>query len=320
MNPLAAAAVRTIHVVAGVMHDARGRVLLAQRPEGRDHAGLWEFPGGKCEPGETPQAALARELHEELGIDVDVGAPLIRVPQLQGERRLVLDVYAIDRARGAPHGREGQAIEWALPDALAGYAVPPADRPVVAALLQPPCCLVTPDPGPDPVQWLPALERALVDGIRRVHLRTTTPDATWPALAAEAAARCRSAGADVRLHGDVDLARAVGAGVHLRAHELLACAERPVSDDTPLSASCHDVEELQRAEALGCDSVLLGPVRATASHPGQPGIGWARFERLRETVSLPIYALGGLGPGDVATARTHGAQGIAAIRGLWPAA
>jgi 8-oxo-dGTP diphosphatase len=307
-----------LHVVAGVIRDARGRVLLTQRTAGRDLAGLWEFPGGKCEPGEAPEAALARELHEELGIDVVVGTPLMRVPQRYTDKRLVLDVRCIDTFEGEPHGREGQAFEWASIEALDRYAVPPADRPVVAALMQPATCLVTPDPGADANAWLHTLERTLDQGVRRVLLRTTTPDAAWPRLAAEAAARCRAAGADVRLSGDAALGLSIGVGVHLRAAQLRSCGARPVPDAVPLSASCHDAGELRRAEALGCDFALLGSVLETASHPGQAGLGWARFAQLREDVSLPIYAIGGLGADDVQRAREHGAQGIAAIRALWP--
>lgn len=307
-----------LHVVAGVVRDPRGRVLLTQRTPDRDLAGLWEFPGGKCEPGEAPEAALARELHEELGIDVAVGGPLMRVPQRYADKRLVLDVRCIDAFEGEPHGCEGQAFEWVAIEALARFAVPPADRPVVAALMQPATCLVTPDPGADATAWLHALERALERGVRRVLLRRTASDAAWPRLAAEAAGRCRAAGADVRLSGDVALALSIEAGVHLRAAQLRSCGERPVPDHVPLSASCHDADELQRAEAVGCDFALLGSVLETASHPGQVGIGWARFAQLREDVSLPLYAIGGLGPDDVRVAREHGAQGIAAIRALWP--
>src|SRR5690606_38362888 len=80
---------------------------------------------------------------------------------------------------------------------------------------------------------------------------------------------------------------------------------------------CHDIGELRRADAIGCDFVVVGAVRATPSHPGVAGIGWRAFEALREHVPLPIYAIGGLGPDDVVEARRHGAQGVAAIRGLW---
>src|SRR6188508_2773734 len=116
-----------VHVVAGVMLDARGRVLLARRTAGRDLAGLWEFPGGKVDPGETPMRALARELEEELGIHVRETEPLICVPQQYRDKR-----YA-----GKPRDREHQALAWSPPEKLGTYPMPPADRPVVAALTQP---------------------------------------------------------------------------------------------------------------------------------------------------------------------------------------
>ena len=129
---------KQIHVVAGVIRDARGRILLARRTEGRDLAGLWEFPGGKVEPGESPEAALVRELREELGIEASVGAALIRVPQQYPDKRLVLDVRHVE-FRGVPKGLDGQALVWAPPHKLASYPMPPADRPVVAALMQADC-------------------------------------------------------------------------------------------------------------------------------------------------------------------------------------
>src|SRR5690606_3740097 len=106
------------HVMAGVITDARGRVLLARRAPGRELAGLWEFPGGKVDPGETPDAALARELAEELGIEVEVGAPLIAVPHQAPSRLLRLDVRHIRAWRGKPKGCEGQALAWVQPEKL----------------------------------------------------------------------------------------------------------------------------------------------------------------------------------------------------------
>src|SRR3546814_578594 len=117
-----------IDVMAAAITDARGRVLLARRTEGRDLAGLWEFPGGKREPGETPEHALVRELREELGIEVKVGAPLIAVAQQYPHKRLRLDVRRVTRWRGTPRGHEGQALAWVPPDKPPGYAMPPADR------------------------------------------------------------------------------------------------------------------------------------------------------------------------------------------------
>ena len=310
-----------VEVVAGVLEDARGRILLARRTEGRDLAGLWEFPGGKREPGETPEAALARELHEELGIDVDIGAPLIRVPHRYPHKRLQLDVRHIASWRGTPKGHEGQALAWVPRQKLASYAMPSADRPVVAALLQPDRYLVTPAPVPNgDGQWLAALQRALDGGVRRVQLRASpeVDAARWSSLATSAVDRCRAAGADVLVNGDIDLAHRLRAGVHLRASQLRECRERPLSAGLPVAASCHDADELALAEGLGCDFAVFGPVHATPTHPGVPGIGWRAFASLRETVALPLYAIGGMAVGDVLVARAHGAQGIAAITALWP--
>ena len=309
-----------VEVVAGVLQDARGRILLARRTEGRDLAGLWEFPGGKREPGETPEAALTRELHEELGVEVELGAPLISVPQQYPHKRLRLDVHRIASWRGTPKGYEGQALAWVPQPKLASYAMPPADRPVVAALLQPDRYLVTPTPGDDPATWLQSLQRALDTGIRRVQLRASSAcdPSRWRALVAAAVERCRIAGADVLINADVALAQEFHIGVHLRAAQLRELPRRPLPDSLPVAASCHDAEELLRAEALGCDFAVLGPVRATPTHPGANGLGWDVFAALREQVSLPMYAIGGMADDDIIVARAQGGQGIAAIRALWP--
>lgn len=310
---------RSIHVVAGIITDARGRILLSRRTEGRDLAGRWEFPGGKREPGETPEEALIRELQEELGITPEVGAAFINVPQLYPDKRLRLDVRFVTGWQGNPRGHEGQALAWVAPDKLPRYDMPPADKPVVAALLQPDRYLVTPEPGPDAEGWLAALETALEQGIRRVQLRARTlAGPAWEELARKAVARCRQVGVDVLINGDIALAQALETGVHLRAAQLPALAERPLPAGLPVAASCHDVDELRQAQALGCDFALLGTLKTSPSHPGRPPLGWEGFATLREAVSLPIYAIGGLSPDDLDQARQHGAQGVAAIRALWP--
>ncbi len=305
----------TVEVVAAVIADARGRILLARRTEGRDLAGLWEFPGGKREPGETPEAALVRELHEELGIVAEVGSPLIAVPHRYPHKRLRLDVRRVDAWKGAPKGLDGQALAWVPPHKLASYAMPAADRPVVAALLQPDRYLVTPDPRADGAAWLGALERILAQGdIRRMQLRSAPP-----ALVREAAALCRAADVEVLVNGDVELARELRVGVHLKAAQLAALAQRPLPATLPVAASCHTAADLGHAERLRCDFAVLGPLGPTPTHPDVQGIGWQAFADLREQAAIPLYAIGGLSLADLATARAHGAQGIAAIRALWPA-
>lgn len=312
---------RSIHVVAAAITDARGRLLLARRGDGRDLAGLWEFPGGKREPGETPEDTLIRELQEELGITVQVGAPIMRVPHLYPDKSLLLDVRRVTSWKGVPRGVEGQALAWVAQDKLTRYPMPAADKPVVAVLQQPDRYLVTPEPGADHAAWLATLEVALAQGIGRVQLRARSMEAdpAWPALAAQAVALCRRAGAEVLVNSTAKLARELGAGLHLRGEQLARLSARPLPGGVPLAASCHSLAELEQAEALGCDFVTLGDLHPTPGHPERPTLDWAGFARMRERVALPIYATGGLGVDDIGIARQHGAQGVAAMRGLWPA-
>jgi 8-oxo-dGTP diphosphatase len=311
-----------VHVVAGVIADARGRILLARRTEGRDLAGLWEFPGGKVDPGETPEQALVRELREELGIEARIGARLIAVPQQYPHKRLRLDVRRIEAWSGTVRGLDGQALAWVPPHKLSSYAMPDADRPVVAALRDPERYLVTPEPGDDDTRWLSALRTAFDSGERRVQLRAPMMAARvperWRAMVERVASDAHDSNVDLLLNSDIALAASLGIGVHLRASQLKTLSSRPLPKAQRVIASCHTLEELHLAQMLGCDAAVLGPVLATASHPGKPGLGWHAFVEMREQVALPIYAIGGMTREHVEIARSHGAQGIAAIRDLWP--
>lgn len=309
-----------IHVVAAILTDAHGRILLTRRTEGRDLAGLWEFPGGKVEPGESVEHALRRELHEELGIDLGGVEPLISVPHAYPHKRILLDVQRVASFSGLARGRESQALAWVAPEKLSSYAMPAADRPVVAALQQPDRYLITPEPSTDNDAFLAALARALVGGMRRVQLRARTLSREpLHALALAARELARAHDAELLLNSGhaagADIAAELDIGLHLSAPHLRELQQRPRG---LLAASCHDADELCRAEALGCDFVVLGPVALTPTHPGTRALGWAEFAALREQVALPIYALGGMRVTDVSIARAHGAQGIAAIRALWP--
>jgi 8-oxo-dGTP diphosphatase len=123
-------------VAACALIDRDGRVLLAQRPEGKSMAGLWEFPGGKVEPGETPEACLIRELHEELGVETweSCLAPLTFASHGYADFHLLMPLYACRKWGGMVAAREGQALAWAAPTALRDYPMPPADIPLVAIL------------------------------------------------------------------------------------------------------------------------------------------------------------------------------------------
>jgi 8-oxo-dGTP diphosphatase len=127
---------KTLLVSAVALIDSDGRVLLAQRPEGKSLAGLWEFPGGKVEPGETPEACLIRELKEELGIDTwkSCLAPLTFASHSYDDFHLLMPLFACRRWDGIAQGREGQTLAWVRPEKLRDYPMPPADLPLIPIL------------------------------------------------------------------------------------------------------------------------------------------------------------------------------------------
>ncbi|MGN6329922.1 MAG: NUDIX domain-containing protein, partial [Rhodanobacter sp.] len=133
-----------MHVVAAALIDTGGRLLLAQRPPGKHLAGAWEFPGGKLEAGETPLAALARELREELGVVVEQAVPLVRIPWRYDQRELLLDAWRVTRWRGEPQSLEGQALRWQRPTGVDPAQHAPADRPLLQALRLPTRYPITP--------------------------------------------------------------------------------------------------------------------------------------------------------------------------------
>lgn len=123
-----------MHVMAAVMVDWRGHVLVAQRPEGKHLAGMWEFPGGKLEPGETPMMGLVRELREEIGVTVLTAMPLVQVPVHESGRELLLDAWQTRDWQGEPQSLEAQALQWLVPEQIDPDMLAPADRQVLQAL------------------------------------------------------------------------------------------------------------------------------------------------------------------------------------------
>ena len=310
---------RLIHVAAGAIEDGRGRVLITRRPDHVHQGGLWEFPGGKLEPGETPEQGLGRELAEELGIRVVGSRPLIRVHHDYGDRRVLLDVRRVTSFQGVPHGREGQPLAWCLPEEMRLERFPAADRPIISALRLPPLYLITGEDPHDPERFLMRLAKAIERGVRLVQLRAhRLSDIDYGHLARQAFELCDRQAVRLVLNRNPErLGRVPRHGLHLTGAGLSGLSDRKHLGDGLIGASCHGFEDLQRAARLGLDYALLSPVLPTASHPGRAPLGWEGFARLADEAALPVYALGGLGPGDLDEAVARGAQGIAAIRGLW---
>ncbi len=308
-----------MQVAIGVVRATDGRVLIARRPQHRPHGGLWEFPGGKVEPGETVAVALARELDEELGIRPRTTSPLIRVRYSYPEGDVLLDVHRIERYAGEPRAREGQAWRWVTPGTLADYAYPAANRPIVTAAGLPEQYAITPEAGTAQA-LLAGLADTLAAGVGLVQwrVRRLTDGADPVATLAAAVALCRGRGARLVVNSSPEAALEVGAhGIHLTSARLMALRDRPLPSALLVGASCHDPEELGQAHRIGADFAVLSPVLSTPSHPGIVPLGWNRFAAWIRDAPLPVYALGGVGPLDLAQARAARAQGVAGIRALW---
>lgn len=306
-----------IHVVAGVLGDREGRVLVAQRGVGKHLAGSWEFPGGKIDPGEDAQAALRRELREELGIEIGAIDSIIGVPWRYPDKTILLDAYRVLDYTGIPRGRERQALAWRRIDELAALSMPPPDRPIVNALRLPEHYAITPEPGDpaDDKHFLESIERALANGVHLLQLRAKQVDSTrLRKLVLASLALVHVRGGRLLVNGNADLALECGAdGVHLTSTELRGAALRPLGPEKWVAASCHDDADVRRANAIGVDFGVLSPVAATASHANTGSLGWGRFAELCALATFPVYALGGLRADEAGHARSYGAQGVAGI-------
>ncbi len=306
-----------VDVAAAVILRADGAFLLAQRPAGKVYAGWWEFPGGKIEAGEAPAHALARELHEELGIDVLHAFPWITRVYTYAHATVRLHFFRVLEFRGEPHGKEAQAFTWQLPGAPLVEPMLPANAPVLRSLALPHEYAISAAETMGAEPFLARLEARLADGLRLVELRDKTlPRGQRAALARRVVEAAHRRGARVLVNGDEALARETGAdGVHWPADQLMRAAARPT--DITCAASCHTAAEIARAEQLECDFAVLGPVLDTSSHPAARTLGWDGVARLTQGSSIPIYAIGGVRPADLARAWTCGAHGLAMIRGSW---
>ena len=302
------------HIVVAIIRDKNNKILIAQRANEQHQGGKWEFSGGKVEAGETAQQALVRELDEELGIHITTATPLIQIQHHYADISIFLDVFEVNEWRGEVYGKEGQPIRWVMLNELRNYPFPAANKPILQALTLPDSCLITPEID-DENLFKQGVLRCLDKGIKLIQYRAKTLSksdyirrATWLSL------QCKVYQCRLVLNSPPDKSLSLQ-GLHLTSYQLLAQNKRP--DVTLLSAACHNEAELKKAQELAVDFVFLSPIQATSSHPEAKARGWEWFRKAVKQVNMPVYALGGLGKGDITIAKSNGAQGIAAISQLW---
>ena len=293
---------KLVHVAVAVIQRANGDICIAKRAHHQHQGGLWEFPGGKVEDGESLTEALQREIEEELGIRTLNHTSLISIRYEYPDKHVLLDAHIVDQFEGEPHGKEGQPVIWCPKSELINYEFPAANFGILNALLLPKLMAIVDRVDESILQnWIESSSAE----IKGMYYRSTESD-------------IRQQGQLQRLKDEGFLVTQrrfpgySGDTLHLSSDNLLKTESRPSVQW--LSASCHNKEEVLKANQLEVDFIFLSPVKATPTHPEVSGIGWNVFSELAELAHMPVYALGGLSPNDLDEAKAFGAQGVAGIR------
>jgi 8-oxo-dGTP diphosphatase len=315
---------KVVQVAVGVIKNAQGRVLISQRAPSLHQGGLWEFPGGKIETGESEEQALCRELREELDITVRPPVmPLITIHHDYPDKSVRLHVFEVEHFLGDVRHGHGQPVRWVHPSDLSGYLFPAANRPIITAVCLPPRYAIWNET--EEAELLPNLNKILGKGIRLIQARLKSfPRQRITTCLAEASSLCREHGAMLLVNSGAVFAEAASCdletgfdsladGIHLTSRHLTALAKRPASYRW-VAASCHNLQDLLHAQQIGVDFAVLAPVLATATHPGAVPLGWEPFSEWVAQVNIPVYALGGMSEACLEIARRAGGQGIAGIR------
>jgi 8-oxo-dGTP diphosphatase len=304
----------SIIVVAGIIRGS-GHICLSKRADHQHQGGCWEFPGGKVEPGETLGAALARELEEELGMVDAISTPFMTIAHQYDDLHVTLHFRDVHAWQGEPEGKEGQSVQWFVPQALAGLRFPAANQPVVNAIRLPEQLVISPE-DISLHELLAGIDR-LDAGRQGLYLRQWSDHAEVSTIVG----LCNKKGLKVWLRASGPqsevIAKALGVfALHFPGRVLAQLDERPAFDGIT-SAAVHDLASRDKAVSLGLDMALVSPVLPTPTHPGKPALGWPQAEVLMKGTPLACYALGGVMPGDLVSARDYGAVGVAGIRAFW---
>jgi 8-oxo-dGTP diphosphatase len=309
-------------VVIGILYNrTRDRVLICRRSPPAHEGGRWEFPGGKLEQDETPLQALRRELREELAVTVESAHRLVGLDHDYPDRIVRLEVWVVDRWSGEPQAGKTPMPEWVPVSDLEKRAMPAANVKFLKLLNLPGLYLITPDQPQYDDNFLEQVTGYFRSGLRLLQFRSKLAGKReQQRIVRKLVQICESHAGTLIYNGTPEQAGRLGAhGVHLNSARLRELERRPLPRDLWVAASCHDAGELSHAARIGADFCVLAPVHKPASHPATGSLGWGFFKSLVDRAEIPVYALGGIAPEELDTARLCGAHGIAMISGVWNA-
>jgi 8-oxo-dGTP diphosphatase len=309
-----------IHVVIGVILNKKQECLLSRRKLDAHLGGLLEFPGGKVEEQESAENALRRELLEEVGIFASSFTPLIQIPYSYADRDILLNVFLVDAFTGSLEAQEGQEVFWKSIASLKVGDFPAANFGVLRALQLPKIFPITPNYSIDPENYLISFEKILCrKEIHIIQLRShELDDSEYLKLAKNCADLCKKYNVTLVFNRQIEILDEINnANIHLTSCRLLETTKKPSIGQNIVGASCHNLNEVQHANVLGLDYIILGPVIEKSTVAKSISLGWDGFAELAKAALMPVYAIGGLGINDESKCVMSGGQGIAAIRGVW---
>jgi 8-oxo-dGTP diphosphatase len=335
-----------LHIVVAVI--IRNDYVLISKREKKVHQGnLWEFPGGKVEINENAYQALLREVKEELAIDIQLAHPLIKVKHCYPDKAILLDVWLVDDFKGKKYfqsdslGSEDQLVKWVSMSKLADYSFPLANKAIINALKLPEYYLITPNCQLDLrsihsfiMQFSQMVEQYPLIQLRLTRFKINTTNTkllTNLVIQLCHIANNHSDKTQLLVNSSIYIylteeVQTLFSGLHLTSFDLQDAQINSMSifhlyrqkfPEKIISASCHDKKDIELANKLDLNFIVLSPILATQSHPEQFPMGWKKFKILVNEAKMPVFALGGMSTDNLLQAQKKGGRGIAAIRGLW---
>lgn len=302
---------KTIKAVVGVLRNQNQQILIAKRQTHQFMSGFWELPGGKIEDQESNQAALVRELKEELDIDINNLSHHQSLSHEYEDRKVEVNIYNINNYQGTPIGAEGQEIAWTDIENLSNYKLLPTMKTFISSITLPNKYWITLSSNHQSDEWVAKFDEKMTQDISLIQLRSKVVLDT--AFITKLYNKCQQNNIKLLLNiPNKSFNETYCDGWHLTTDEILKLSSKPHADKL-LGASTHNLEEALKAQEIGADFVVISPVQATQTHPDATPLGWEKAKEVVDKLNIPVYFLGGMSLEDLDRALEIGAQGIAGV-------